>query len=267
MPEFDLTGPVTVSLRLHRGSADVIAEDRTTARVDVIAPDGTDASAHLTIALEGGTLIVHAPDAAGWGWRRTPGAHVTVRVPLDSTVAARSAAADLRLAGRYSTVHASLSSAHVRLEHATGDARLKSASGNVLADRVDGSLRLNSASGALWAGDVTGDVNASTASGNITVARAGGSVSARTASGTVEIGVMTRGRADLATMSGDVVVGVTPGTGVWLDLSTATGSTSSDLAMGDAPAEGRAAATLELRVRTASGNIDVHRALTLPAVA
>ena len=49
------------------------------------------------------------------------------------------------------------------------------------------------------------------------------------------------------------------GTGVWMDLDTSAGKTVSDLtAHGQtAPAE---PASLELRVRTASGDIHVHRA-------
>ncbi|MEV4642606.1 DUF4097 family beta strand repeat-containing protein [Actinoplanes sp. NPDC049548] len=267
MPEFDHSSPVTVSLRVQRGSAEVVAEQRETVRVDVTAPDGTDATDQFTIALDGDTLIVHAPDAGGWAWRRTAKVHVAVRVPLDSTVAAKSAAADLRLAGRYTTVQAVLSSADVHLEYATGDVQLKSSSGDITVDRVGGSLRMNTASGELRAGDVTGDVSAGTASGDIAIHRVGGSVNAQAASGDVEIGTISQGRADLRSMSGDVTVGVAPGTGVWLDLTTASGSTTSDLAMGDTPPEGRAAATLELRVRTASGDINVHRALGHPAAA
>lgn len=267
MPEFDHPSPITLSLRLQRGSAEVVAEERDTVRVDVTAPDGTDAAGQFTIAFDGDTLAVHAPDAVGWAWRRTAKVHVAVRVPVDSTVAAKSAAADVRLAGRYTTVQALLASADVHLDQATGDVQLKSASGDVTVDRVGGSLRMNSASGSLRAGDVTRDVSAGTASGDIAIRRVGGSVNAQSASGDLEIGMISHGRADLRSMSGDVSVGVTPGTGVWLDLNTASGSTSSDLAMGDGPAEGRGAANLELRVRTASGDIDVHRALGLSAAA
>jgi hypothetical protein len=63
------------------------------------------------------------------------------------------------------------------------------------------------------------------------------------------------------TASGDVSVGVAAGTGVWLDLNTASGSTTSDLAMGGGPSEGVREAALEVRIRTASGDIDVHRAM------
>ena len=62
--------------------------------------------------------------------------------------------------------------------------------------------------------------------------------------------------------SGDVKIGVEAGTGVWLDVNTASGSTRNELTMGaDAPGATAAStgATLELRVRTASGDIDIRR--------
>jgi hypothetical protein len=66
-----------------------------------------------------------------------------------------------------------------------------------------------------------------------------------------------RGAVRVDTVSGAASVGVAAGTGVWLDLRTLSGSTSSDLNPGDqAPPTGH---DLELQVRTVSGDIDVHR--------
>ncbi|RSM50972.1 hypothetical protein DMB66_42970 [Actinoplanes sp. ATCC 53533] len=259
---FDRSTPVTVSLRLQRGTAEVVAENRPDAQVEIVPEDG--AEDRFTVALEGDTLVVHAPEST-WNWRRTPKARVQVRVPLDSALTVQSAAADIRATGRWSSGQANVASADVSVDEVTGDAYLKAASGDLTAGRVGGSLRISSSSGDLRVGDVTGDVKADTASGDITIRRAGGSLQAETASGDVEIGVLSRGKSRLSTASGDVSIGVAAGTGVWLDLNTASGSTTSDLAMGGgAPQE----ATLELRVRTASGDIDVHRAMgDLPAAA
>ncbi len=259
---FDRSAPVTVSLRLQRGTAEVVAEERLDAQVEIIG--GEDG---FTVALEGDTLVVHAPETA-FNWRRTPKVRVEVRVPLDSALAVKSAAADVRAVGRWSTTQANVASADVSVDEVTGDAHLKAASGDVTVNRVGGSLRISSSSGELRVGDVTRDVKADTASGDIVIRRAGGSVQADSASGDIEVGVVSTGKARVTTASGDVSVGVAPGTGVWLDLNTASGSTTSDLSVVDsAPSQGRGA-TLELRVRTASGDIDVHRAMgDLPAVA
>jgi DUF4097 and DUF4098 domain-containing protein YvlB len=256
---FDRSTPVTVSLRLQRGLAELVAEQRPDAQVEVIAEDGGDEADRFTVALEGDTLIVHAPEST-WNWRRTPKVRVQVRVPLDSALTVKSAAADIRATGRWATSQANVASADVYVDEVTGDASLKAASGDLTINRVGSSLRISSSSGDLRVGDVNRDVKADTASGDI-VHRVGGSVQADTASGDVEVGMVSHGRARLVTASGDVSVGVAPGTGVWLDLNTASGSTTSDLAMGGEAAGGAQDATLELRVRTASGDIDVHRAL------
>lgn len=260
MTEFDRSTPVTVSLQMQRGIAEIVAEERPSIRVDVTAEDGTDAADRLRIVLEGDSLVVHAPDGLPWQWRRTPKLLVSIRVPLDSSLVVKSAAADIRAMGRYATARASLASANAYLEWVTGDAHLKAASGVLTADRVGGSLRVSSASGELHVGDVTGDVHADTASGDITIREVGGSLDASTASGDLKIGTLSRGRTRLRSASGDIAVGVAAGTGVWLDLSTASGKTSSDLTLDGQPTPADRHATLELRIRTASGDIDVHRA-------
>lgn len=267
MIEFDRATPVTVSLRLQHGKADVVAEDRLDVQVEIIGEDGSDAMDRFTVSLDGDTLVVHAPEAA-WNWRRTPKVHVMVRVPLDSALSVKSAAADVRAAGRWASAQANLASADAYVEQVNGDTQLKAASGDITVDRVGGRLRISSSSGDLRVGDVTGDVSADTASGNITIRRAAASLQAKTASGDLQIGLIGRGKARLSSASGDVSVGVAAGTGVWLDLNTASGSTSSDLAMRGGPAEGTHGAALELHIRTASGDIDVHRAMgEMPAAA
>jgi DUF4097 and DUF4098 domain-containing protein YvlB len=255
MYEFDRSTPVTVSLRLQRGTADVVAEDRSTIQVELTAAEGSGATDRFTVALEGDTLVVHAPEST-WNWNRTPTVHVTARVPVDSALAAKTAAADIRASGRWTTAQVTAASADVHVEEATGDVQLKASSGDVTVNRVGGSLRIGSSSGDLRVGDVTRDVKADTASGEIVIGAVGGSLEAQTASGDIEVGTVREGRCRLVTASGDVSVGVAPGTGVWLDLNTASGSATSDLTMGE---PGPQEATLELRVRTASGDIDVHR--------
>jgi DUF4097 and DUF4098 domain-containing protein YvlB len=126
---------------------------------------------------------------------------------------------------------------------------------------VGGQLRLNSASGDLTAQTVNGEVTAHAASGDVEIEQAGAGVNATTASGDIRIGAASRGAIRANTVSGDVSVGVIAGTGVWLDLTTMSGSTRSDLAMEDTtPA---ATQDLSLQVRTVSGDIDVHR---VPAI-
>jgi hypothetical protein len=64
-------------------------------------------------------------------------------------------------------------------------------------------------------------------------------------------------------------VGVAAGTGVWLDVSTASGTTRNGLDMpGGLAQPGPEAAGLELKIRTASGDVDIRRVTAdLPATA
>jgi DUF4097 and DUF4098 domain-containing protein YvlB len=270
MPEFDRSTPVTVSLRTQRGTVDIAAEERDTITVDVRPLDNSETSRegadNTRVALEGDTLVVHAPEGSAWQLRRSPKLAITIRVPAGSSIQGKSASADIRATGRYAVARLDLASADVKVEEVTGDAHLTAASGDLTVGRVGGGLLLKSASGDLEVGDVTGDVSIETASGDIAIRSVGGSLRAGSASGDVEIGRVSRGQTQIKTASGDVKVGVAAGTGVWLDVNTASGDTKNDLTMeGAAPAEGRAA--LELRIRTASGDIHISRARDVPAVA
>ena len=266
---FDRSTPVTLRLRMHRGVADITAEDRTDIQVEVNALDDKSSSeetvAGYQVLLDGDALTVQAPEGFGWPLRRSPKVHVVVRIPAGSSMSAKLAAADLRARGDYGVVQAELASGDGYVERAAGDCELKSASGDLQIDQVGTdaeprSLRIGSASGDLRVGDVSGDVNATTASGDMSLGRIGGSLRAKTASGDVEIARLRQGTASISTASGDVIAGIAAGTGVWLDLNTASGSTTSDLTgTGNVPAEGDQP-TLELRARTASGDIHIRRA-------
>lgn len=273
MEKFDRTMPVHVALRAARGRVDITAAEGAPVVVDVVPMDGSEASAQAAaqtrVALEGDTLYVQTPQPSGWGWLRTPKVAITIQVPLDSSLAMKTATADVRAAGRYSVVQVDVASADVTVDEVTGDAQLKAASGDLRIGRVGGGLKISSASGDLRVGDVTGDAIVSSASGDIEIRSVGGSLKAGTASGDVEVGLVRRGRVELKAASGDIQVGVATGTAVWLDVSTASGSTRNDLSMtGDTLPAGQESPQLELRVRTASGDIQIRRVQTdLPAAA
>jgi Toastrack DUF4097 len=270
MYEFECPQPVTVSVRLGGGGLDILAEERQTATVDVSPYDDTGAArevaANTIVDLRGDTLIVEAPNVTGgWLFRRFPRLRVTIRVPLDSTLAVKVASADARCRGRYATGQVTTASGDLQLEEVSGDLTINTASGDVSFERAGGEVRVNSASGDLRVGHAGGDVVIHSASGDLELGHMGGSVRATTASGDVRVGTASRGTVHVNSASGDVRVGVAAGTGVWLDLTTMSGSTRSDLAMNSAgPSE--TGAQLTLQVRTLSGDIEVHR-VSLPAAA
>ncbi|GAB1641118.1 DUF4097 family beta strand repeat-containing protein [Krasilnikovia sp. MM14-A1259] len=265
MPEYDFThdGPVDIRLEMHRGAAELTTAPGDAVRVQV-TPYDDSAAAHqaaenFRVDFDGNQLAVRPYEDGGWPWRRSAKVHVVIQVPAGSSLAVRTASADLRARGEYAALRADLASGDAIVERVTGDAQVKAASGDVTLDHVGGSLHIGSASGDLRVGDVAGDVIANSASGDLTIRSVGGSLQAKTASGDIELGRLVRGQANIHSASGDVTVGVARGTGVWLDLNTASGSSTSDLAMGGA-GEGGQQVGLELRVRTASGDIAVRRA-------
>ncbi|MCU7726548.1 DUF4097 domain-containing protein [Actinoplanes sp. KI2] len=262
MYEFDRSTPVTVVLRAHGGAVEIVAEDRLTTEVDVqpMSAGGAEAAQQTRVVLEDDTLLVQVPGAEAWSWRRSPKLRITVRVPTGSSVAGKTASADVRALGVFGDVRLDVASADIDLAEATGDVSLEAASGDLTVARVGGSLRAKSSSGSLRIGDVTRDVNAESASGTIRAGAIDGSVRAYTASGDIEIGSLRQGRADVRSASGDITVGVAAGSAVWMDVNTSSGKSITDLtARGDVPPTD-SPAELELRIRTASGDIRIHRA-------
>ena len=262
MYEFDRSTPVTVVLRAHGGAVEIVAEERLTAQVDVqpMSAGGADAAQNTRVVLEDDTLLVQAPGAEAWSWRRSPKLRITVRVPAGSSVAGKTASADVRARGLFGDVRLDVASGDIELESATGDVSLEAASGDLTVGRVGGSLRAKSSSGDLRLGDVTHDVNAETASGSIRTGAIDGSARAFTASGDIEIGSLRQGKGDIRSASGDITVGVAAGSAVWMDVNTSSGKSITDLtARGDVPPTDTPA-ELELRIRTASGDIRIHRA-------
>ncbi|BCJ40367.1 hypothetical protein GCM10010168_32260 [Actinoplanes ianthinogenes] len=264
MYEFDHLQPVTVALRAMAGSVEIDAGDHETVRVEVVpftdSPASQQAAENTRVVLDGDTLSVTVPHAERWRWRRTPALRISIQVPAGSTLTGESAAADVRATGSYRDVSLRLASADAHIAELAGNVRMTGASGDLSVGRVGGSASLKTASGRINVGDVTGDVTVSTASGDIEVGSGGGSLNAGTASGRVTVGLLSQGKARIRTASGDVTVGVAPGTGVWLDLNSVGGHSVTDLASHGAEAPPSTGPGLDLRVRTASGDIRIHRA-------
>ena len=79
------------------------------------------------------------------------------------------------------------------------------------------------------------------------------STSFSTGSGDVSIDHVRRGRVTVKGASGDVSIGIAAGVPVWTDITTVTGTISSDLQGAGAPQEGQD--HIEVRAKTVSGDI------------
>ena len=94
-----------------------------------------------------------------------------------------------------------------------------------------------------------------TASGDVRIGQVSGGVTVRTASGNVQIEAASGPRADVKAASGDISVGVAPGIGVYLELSSLSGTVSSELE----PGQETGKADMTLYCRTISGDVRVSR--------
>lgn len=263
MPEFPCATPVNADIGIASGSLDITAEERESASVDIVPHNSGDSHAReaadaTEVTFDGDTLIVRTPEAGiGWLFKRLPALRITVRLPTGSSVRAKSASADVTVRGRAGKVTVNSASGGIHVTEAD-EVNANSGSGDVKIISTVGNVHANTASGDIEIDRAEGQITARSASGDVRVGEAGDSVSATTASGDVLVRQGQRGVYKIRTVSGEVSVGVAKGTGVWLDLSSTSGRTSSDLAVGDTPV----AVTnpdLNLQIRTVSGDIEVVR--------
>jgi hypothetical protein len=96
----------------------------------------------------------------------------------------------------------------------------------------------------------------------VVVDRARATVAAKSANGDVRLDAIERGRIVAETARGTVDVGIRVGVAAWLDLNTAFGTVRNDLDAAGRPEPGDDA--VDVRARTAFGDISVHRATDLP---
>jgi hypothetical protein len=89
------------------------------------------------------------------------------------------------------------------------------------------------------------------------VDKADASLVAKSANGDVRLGEAVRGSVVLETSLGDLEVGIRDGTAAWLDVRASAGKVHNSLDATEAPEE--SAETVEVRARTAAGNVLVRR--------
>jgi hypothetical protein len=235
--------------------------------VEILAGDGPETVVEVTSRHDEPRVIVEASDdhrrvsvEVPRGYRRHGGHHhrleIIVRLPAGSTVDVSTASASLTTRGILAAAEVSTASGAIAVEQVTGDVSVQSASGDIRLGTVGGETRLRTASGSMRVATATGACNASTASGALDVGWAGHDVTAKAASGSITVRDAVRGTLALDSTSGNVMVGVRKGTLVWLDLTSVSGRTRSDLTP-DEPGTSASEEPLEVRVRTVSGNITV----------
>jgi hypothetical protein len=254
--EFPAHDPVDLQVRVHAGVVRVLAVPAQTATVTL---EGNERLLAATrVEFDHGALSVAVPGRLGLGgnarvefdhgalsvvdlgrlWLGGSGSlKVTVEVPEGSSCLVHAESADVSCAGELSALD------------------VHTASGDVIAERVSGLARVVTASGDVQVGTAA-EAKVETASGDVRIEQADGAVTVRTASGDVWIAQASGRRTEAKSSSGDISVAVARGIGVYLDLSSLSGTVSSDLE----PAEENGGADMTLQCRTISGDVQVLRA-------
>lgn len=139
-----------------------------------------------------------------------------------------------------------------------GEGRLSAGSGDIRITSAEAHLELKTGSGDMRLGQIT-DASAIAGSGDIDIVQLTGQFSAKTGSGNITIQRAVEGLIQATAAAGDISCGIPSGTVVLQDCSTVAGKLSSTLSQAEGPAEADEH-RLDLRARTVSGNIAVHRA-------
>jgi DUF4097 and DUF4098 domain-containing protein YvlB len=258
---FDTPGRLQLELRVPAGSIRVRAEQTSQTRLSIsgerdpedfriVFDDRRSAEPHLTIE--------HRERGKLFGWRGAE-LRVDLTVPLGTIVACDTGSADLEITGLLGSLTFRSGSGDCRFDDVEGEVTVKGASGDLAGATVGGGLVFTSAAGDARVREIGGDVNGKSVSGDVSLGRIGGSVQLATVSGDVEIGSVSVGSASVRSVSGDVEIGVARGTRVYLDISSTSGDTVSELDMSDAASAG-GGSDLELQVNSVSGDIRIVRA-------
>jgi hypothetical protein len=259
--EFPGSEPIDISISIPAGSVAVSAEPTEVTAVTLRASRGSRNAeqilADVQVTFDHGRLEIVQPKTRASLLRGHTGLDLTVKAPAGSRCTVRTASADAACVGELAELDAKTASGDVTVASVRGRLQVNTASGDVWIENAGATVDVNTASGDIRVRQAAGDVSVHSASGDVSVGLADSSVDANTASGDVEIGSVAAGRASVKTVSGDSVIGVAAGAGVYLDLSSVTGRITNQLAETDGVDDDVA---LEVTCRSVSGDIRITRA-------
>jgi DUF4097 and DUF4098 domain-containing protein YvlB len=251
---FAVSGPLNLDVKVPAGEVEIEAAETGEAIVELEPLGGSEqAVEEARIELRGDELRIEVRERRGRGDVR-----LRVTAPPGSALGSATASADVTARGPLGDAELKTASGDLELERVAA-LRVKAASGDVAVGQVEGEARVQIASGDVELGQVRGQAEIASASGDVHVGEAEAGLKVQTASGDQEIGSVTEGRVELQSASGDVRVGIRRGSGVFVDVRSASGDVESELEFGDEPA-GDDGPVVELKVTTMSGDVQLVRA-------
>jgi DUF4097 and DUF4098 domain-containing protein YvlB len=267
---FDVSGPVELDIILTSGDIEIDPSLDGRVEIELTAADEESQAlvdnARVELQERHGRprVIVDVPKKKGVAFSLgmifgRQGITCRVRCPEESTVQVRSKSADLSVRGTIGALNVATASGDVDVDRVSGEVSVKSASSDFSAREVGGGVSIQSASGDISIDVARGAVNVTSVSGDVTIGEAYDNVSANTVSGDQDHGAVMRGRVAAHAVSGDVTVAVRRGSRAYLDCSTVSGDTHSELEVGAEEPAGDGP-LVEIRAKTVSGDIHITRA-------
>ena len=266
METFETPGPVLVTVETAVGDVVVTTHDEPVTTVEVVALRDDEATRRAVEETRvtarpwgaGSEVVVEVPRRAGSFFGREPRLRVEVYAPHGASLGFTTASADVSATGRLGEVRGRTASGDVTVP-AAASVRIETASGDLRIGDVDGEAELRSASGDIRVGSVGGTLDASVESGDLRVDAAPAGGAAAAVSGDIELGAVREGSVSVRSVSGDVTVGVAPGSRVHVDVSTVSGDLNSEIDLTDSAAGGEGP-LVDVRGKTVSGDLRLRRA-------
>lgn len=177
-----------------------------------------------------------------WSFGRA-GLRVVARVPHASRADLASVSADVHLRGSFASLSSKTTSGDLFVVgEVAEDVTIKTVSGDAQLGAVGGALTVQSVSGDASATSVGGDVNAKFVSGDL------------------RLDAARAGHVTVQSISGDIEIGVAPGTNLDVDAGSVSGDLSSEVPLGSDAGSLGDGPTLVVRGKTVSGDFKVFRA-------
>ena len=264
---FEVQGPVELDVRLTSG--DIAVDASVDGRVDVelIAHDEESqrlvdgARVELTQSGQRPTVVVDVPQKRGFALNLfgRGGIECRVRCPQESGLSVRTKSADISARGTLGALNVATASGDIEVDRVTGGVNVKSASSDFSAREIGDGVSIQTASGDIDIDIARGPVNITSVSGDISIGEAYDNVNSNSVSGDQDHRAVMQGVVSVNSVSGDVTVAVRRGSRAFLDCTTVSGDTTSELELsseaptGDGP-------LVEVRAKTVSGDIRITRA-------
>jgi hypothetical protein len=264
---FDVQGPVELDVRLTSGDIEVDPSAEGRVEIELIAHDEESQrlvdNARIELSPHGHrpTILVDVPQKKGFSisiFGRS-GIECRIRCPHDSGLSVRTKSADISTRGTIGGLNVQTASGDLDVNRVSGGVNVKSASSDFSAREVGGGVNIQTASGDIDLSIARGPINVTSVSGDISIGEAYDNVNANSVSGDQDHGAVMQGVVAAHSVSGDVTIAVRRGSKAFLDCTTVSGDTTSELELtSDAPAGD--GPLVEIRAKTVSGDIRITRA-------